>query len=271
MVVGTWMKVSLFKNEPGGFMDVSEAAGLGRTTGWWNSIACADLDMDGDLDFIAGNHGRNSMLKASSEEPVELWLNDFDNNGIPDPIISTYQQGHSYPIASLDELKRQIIGIERIYTSYASYAGQTVKDIFGEESLSRSIRKQAETMESALFINQGDGTYETRTLPMELQFAPIRNILAGDFNADGIPDLMLAGNNYSTRPSLGRQDASYGWILLANEDFNYKTLWPARSGISLNGDLRKLQQIRVNGESLFICAPNNGYLQVIKQGKKDKQ
>jgi hypothetical protein len=267
LVVGTWMKVSLFKNEADRFTDVSEAAGLGNTTGWWNSISCADLDMDGDLDFVAGNHGLNSMLKVSPGEPVELWLNDFDNNGIPDPIISTYQQGHRYPIASLDELKRQIIGIERIYTSYASYAGQTVKDIFGEELLARSIRKQAETLESAVFINRGDGTYETRILPVEVQFAPIRNILTGDFNADGIPDLMLAGNNYATRPSLGRQDASYGWLLLGNEDFNFKTIWPAKSGISLNGDMRQIHPIFVNGEMLFACLPNNGYLQVVKLRK----
>ena len=132
VVVGTWMNVSLFNYDGGVLTDSTSTAGLGETSGWWNCIAAADLDMDGDMDLIAGNHGLNSMLKASAEEPVELWLNDFDNNGIPDPILSTYHEGNNYPIASLDELKRQILGVDQIYPSYASYGGQTVADIFGE-------------------------------------------------------------------------------------------------------------------------------------------
>ena len=46
-------------------MDKTEEAGLGETSGWWNCIEIADLDMDGDMDLVAGNHGLNSMLKAS--------------------------------------------------------------------------------------------------------------------------------------------------------------------------------------------------------------
>ena len=128
VVVGTWMNVSLYSNDKGSFTDITASVGLGETAGWWNCIGTADLDMDGDMDLVAGNHGLNSMLKASVQEPVELWLNDFDNNGIPDPILCSYHDGSSYPIASLDELKRQIIGIDQKYPTYASYGGQTVVD-----------------------------------------------------------------------------------------------------------------------------------------------
>lgn len=267
VVVGTWMKVSIFRNDQGSFTEHTDAAGLGETSGWWNCIECADLDMDGDPDLVAGNHGLNNILKASPAEPLELWLNDFDNNGIPDPIICTYQDGQSYPIASLDELKRQIIGIDRIYSNYASYGGQSVQDIFGEELLSRSMLKHAELLASAVFINRGDGTYETRILPMEAQFSPVRAIQPGDFNKDGIPDLLLAGNNYSTRPSLGRQDASFGWLMTGNEDLKYDVLWPAESGFSLKGDMRKILPLKLENESVFSCLPNNGYLQIVKHGK----
>ncbi len=267
VVVGTWMNVSLYSNNKGSFTDISSSAGLGETSGWWNCIGTADLDMDGDMDLIGGNHGLNSMLKASVEEPVELWLNDFDNNGIPDPIISSYHDGSSYPIASLDELKRQIIGVDQIYPSYASYGGQTVADIFGEDLMTKSLRKQATQFESAIFINKGDGTYETRPLPMEAQFSPIRDFLVGDFDKDGIPDLLLAGNNYSTRPSLGRQDASFGWLMLGNNSFEYETLWPAESGFSLAGDMRKMHLIEIEEEAFILTLPNNGTIQLFKHGK----
>ena len=267
VVVGTWMNISIFDNDHGVFTDITSASGLGETAGWWNCIDTADLDMDGDLDLVAGNHGLNSMLKASPEEPVELWLNDFDNNGVPDPILSSYHDGKSYPIASLDELKRQIIGVDKIYPSYASYGGQTVSDILGEELLAKSLKKQATQFESAIFINKGDGTYETKPLPREAQFSPIRDFLVGDFDKDGIPDLLLAGNNYSTRPSLGRQDASFGWLMLGNNSFEYQILWPAESGFSLAGDMRKMHLIEIEEEAFILTLPNNGTIQLFKHGK----
>jgi len=267
VVAGEWMNISIFSNEQGIFTDKSTEAGLGETAGWWYCITAADLDMDGDMDLIAGNHGLNSMLKASPDEPVELWLNDFDNNGIPDPILCSYYKGASYPIASLDELRRQIIGIERIYPSYASYGGQTAQDVFGEELLSRSTLKRAVMFESVVFINNGDGSFETRALPIEAQFSPVRDILAGDFNEDGMPDLLLAGNNYSTRPSLGRQDASYGWLIPGNEDLKYEILSPSESGFLLQGDARKMHLIETEDAALLMCLPNNGKLQSFTYGK----
>ncbi len=264
VVVGTWMNVSIFTNDLGTFTDATAAAGLAETSGWWNCIKSVDLDMDGDMDLVGGNHGLNSMLKASVQEPVELWLNDFDNNGIPDPILCTYQDGNSYPVASFDELKRQIIGVEQIYPSYADFGGQTVAEMIGEDLLAKSLLKRAVQFESAIFVNKGDGTFETRPLPIEAQFSPIRDILVGDFDKDGIPDLLLAGNNYSTRPSLGRQDASFGWLMLGNESLEYESLWPAKSGFSVTGDMRKMHLIEIEGEAFLICLPNNGTIRIFK-------
>ena len=39
-----------------------------------------DIDNDGDIDLVAGNLGLNSRLKASKNEPVRFYYNDFDNN-----------------------------------------------------------------------------------------------------------------------------------------------------------------------------------------------
>ncbi len=264
VVVGEWMNVSLFINDNGSFTDKTEEAGLGESSGWWNCIGVADLDMDGDMDLVAGNHGLNSMLKASVQEPVELWVNDFDNNGIPDPILCSYYNGASYPIATLDELRRQIIGIENKYPAYADYGGQTVRDIFGEEVINKSVLKRAVLLESAVFVNKGQGVYESLPLPTEAQFSPIRDFVTGDFNRDGIPDLLLAGNNYYTRPSLGRQDASYGWLLLGKGELEFEIIWPAKSGFFMDGDARKMHLIGIEDEAILLALPNNGNLQLFE-------
>ena len=267
VVVGEWMNISIYNNDHGTFTDITGISGLAETSGWWNCIMAADLDMDGDMDLVGGNLGLNSMLKASLQEPVELWLNDFDNNGIPDPILCAYNDGTSYPIATLDEMKRQIIGIEKRYPDYLSFGVERAEDIFGAEKLAQSLHKQAVLFESALFINNGDGTYETRPLPTEAQFSPIRSLQAGDFNHDGIPDLVTAGNNYSTRPSLGRQDASHGLLMLGNSALEYKAVIAEKSGFSVTGDARKMHLIEIEDEPYLVLLPNNGIIQLFKHGR----
>lgn len=267
VVVGEWMNISLYSNENGTFTEITAGAGLGETAGWWNCIEAADVDMDGDMDLVAGNLGLNSMLKASPQEPVELYLNDFDNNGIPDPIICAYQNGTSYPIASFDELKRQIMGIEKRYPSYADFGGQTVVDIFGTEKIAQSNHKQVVQFESSVFINNGDGTFTTKSLPIEVQFSTIRDLQIGDFDNDGIPDLLVAGNNYSTRPSLGRQDASYGRLLLGNISLDYKTVTPQNSGFFVTGDARKMHLIEIEDRTHVVMLPNNGEIELLQHGE----
>ena len=270
VVVGDWMKVSIFLNEGGSFAEAASLEGLDQSSGWWNCVETADLDLDGDMDLVCGNLGLNSMLKASPEEAMEMYLNDFDNNGIPDQVITTYQNGVSYPIASLDELTRQISGLESKYPLYSDFGGERVLDIFGTELISKSFIQKVELLESCIFINNGQGGFEIKPLPVEAQFSPIRDVAVDDINRDGIPDLILAGNNFGARPSLGRQDASHGWLMFGKQDLSYEVLKPVKSGFSLNGDIRKFRYLNVSGIESLVVVCNDGDTQVLKRGKSYK-
>jgi len=264
VLVGEWMKVCIFRNDEGRFTDITGITGLDETSGWWNCIQVADVDRDGDLDIIGGNLGLNSILKASKQEPVEMYVNDFDNNGSLDQVICSYHNGISYPIASLDEIASQINGLMMKYPSYADFGGQTARDIFGKEKLDRSIIRRAVLFESCVFLNNGDGTFEINEFPVIAQFSPVRDIFVDDFDRDGQRDLVLAGNNYSVRPSVGRYDASNGWCLLGETGHGYSVLMPMESGLRINGDARRILPIEVKGKHFLVAAVNDGNLQVFQ-------
>jgi hypothetical protein len=264
VITGEWMKVCILRNDKGHFTDVTKTVGLTETSGWWNCIQIADIDGDGDLDIAGGNLGLNSFLKASSKEPVEMYLNDFDNNGSLDQVICSNHNGISYPFASLDELSGQISGLGKKFPDYSDFGGKSMKDIFGKAALDLCIVKRAVLFESCLFLNKGDGTFETLRLPVEAQFSAVRNILVRDINKDGKPDLVLAGNDYAVRPSYGRYDASFGWCLLADTGHIYNALMPIESGLKIYGDARKLRQVVVSGKNYIVVAVNNGELQTFR-------
>ncbi len=262
VVTGEWMKICIFRNENGIFNDVTALAGLDKTSGWWYSIHAADIDLDGDMDLIGGNLGLNSILKASIKEPVEMYLNDFDNNGSLDQVICSYYDGVSYPVASLDEIASQISGFEKKFPNYSDFGGKTIMDIFGKSIIDKSAKKEAVIFESCIFRNNNDGTFKTEKLPVEAQFAPVRDIMISDVNNDGINDLILAGNNYSVRPSYGRYDASYGWYLAGNTSGGFETMMPVESGLIIKGDARKILPIKVLKKDYVVVAVNDAELQI---------
>lgn len=264
VLLGEWTPVRIYQNQEGNFTEFTREAGLEYTRGWWNCIEAADLDQDGDLDLIGGNLGLNSMLKASRQEPVTMYLNDFDGNGSLDQVICSYHNGVSYPIGTLDELASQIAGLRKEYPRYADFGGKTAPEIFGKKKLEQSMIKRAFTFESAICWNQGDGTFQVETLPLLAQSSSVRDMLAHDYNEDGRNDLLLVGNNYATRPSLGRQDASPGWCLLAGPDQTFRPLMPSESGLTIEGDARKIAPITIRGKSCLVVAVNNGDLQIIR-------
>ena len=69
IVAGEWMPITFFKNKNGKFENVTAETGIAKQKGWWNSIVAGDFDNDGDIDYIAGNLGKNSFFSASEEYP----------------------------------------------------------------------------------------------------------------------------------------------------------------------------------------------------------
>ena len=103
--------------------------------------------------------------------------------------------------------------LRKKYLRYTSYSNATIRDIFTAEQLKKASFYTADNMKSAVFINNGKGAFEQRSLPNEAQFFPVNGIQCMDLNKDGKLDLLLVGNDYSTEVETGRNDAGIGLAL----------------------------------------------------------
>ena len=263
-IVGEWMPVKLFVNKQGRFSDVSQAAGLSATGGLWQKIIADDIDGDGDTDFVLGNLAPNTQFKASVQEPMCMYINDFNMDGVMDPIICYYIQGKSYPYPSRDELLDQIVMLRKKYVHYSDYANTTIEDIFPPEVLKKSKVLQVQQLRNVVLINDGKEHFSMRELPVQAQFSAVFGILSGDFDHDGKKDLVLGGNFYPFRVQLGREDASKGLFLKGDGKGAFTALDYQASGLLIDGDVRDLVMVSNPGKQpLIIAAKSNGAAQVL--------
>jgi len=269
LLVGEFMSIRAFKNSNGKLSELTSLSGLSDSEGWWNTIKEGDFDGDGDMDYILGNLGLNSQLKASVMEPVEIYAKDFDNNGSIDPILCSYIDGHSYPVFSKDDLLGQLSMLKSKYVKYSEYATEQISDIFSKEELEGATILKASTFSSSYMENLGNSQFALKPLPSEAQFAPIYAIETGDFNEDGYLDLLLAGNFFGNRVKFGRSDANKGLVLLGNGLGKFRAVDNSISGLNINGEVRDIITLSLKEKNkLIVFAKNNLDVQIFKFNKQ---
>ncbi|WP_247232863.1 VCBS repeat-containing protein [Telluribacter sp. SYSU D00476] len=262
VVVGEWMPITYFLNQKGKF-DFKQKQVVEGSEGLWLRLAGADLDKDGDIDFVVGNWGLNNPFKPSAAEPVTLYANDFDRNGTLDPFISYYIQGKEYPLASRDEALEQLLPLRKRFTDYATYAKATLGEVLSEVELkSAEIRKVVE-LQTSLLMNES-GKLVLKPLPRLVQQAPVSAIAIDDFNQDGHLDLLLAGNLSKTRIRIGKMDASYGKVLLGDGKQGFISAGMDEAGISIPGDTKDI--LRVGDQ--WLVARNDAPLLLLRKKKR---
>lgn len=268
IIAGEWMPLTFLKNEQGKL--VKTATALSKTNGWWNSIAAADIDNDGDMDYIAGNYGTNGYLQPSEAFPLKMYGKDFDNNGSFDAVLTHYypqQPGgapEEFPVAGRDDFIKEMTVMKGRFPNYGAYAAATLQQVFDNAMLADAIQSTAHSFNSCWIENKGNMLFEMHPLPAQAQWAPVYGITAADFNGDGNIDIALNGNEYSMSPMLGRYDAMNGLLLQGDGKGNFKVLSPAQSGIYIPGNGKAMAAAAVNNTAVIVASQNKGPLLLFK-------
>jgi hypothetical protein len=265
ILVGEWMPVRLFRNTGPALEEITGQPWMRNSRGWWNCVCSGDFDRDGDADYMLGNLGLNFRIKPSPDEPASIHAADFDNNGSLDAVMSYYINGKSYPMYSKFDLEEQIPSIKRQYPDHASYADQTISDIFPESILDHSLLLTVNDAGSAYLANLGNNQFKLSGLPLPAQLSPIFSMRPDDYNGDGYLDVLLAGNFDGFRIPFGRQDANKGLLLLGDGKGNFAAMPNQKSGLFINGEVRDVARVRqASGQDLVLFALNNDSLRLYR-------
>ena len=264
ILAGEWMPVTFFKNNKGIYKNISSSSGINDQVGWWNTIVPGDFDNDGDIDYVIGNTGQNTLYKASDQYPVSIYAKDFDNNGSYDAFPTLYlpttqlnQTKKEYPAQTRDDAVKQMIGMRSKFQNYKLYADATIDQLFTKEQLKGALSLKANNLKSSYIRNDRNNKFSLQQLPAMAQISVLNGMVADDFDGDGNLDVLINGNDYGTEVSVGRYDALNGLLLKGNGNGSFTTLAILESGIYIPGNGKALVKLRNAGNKYLIAASQN--------------
>ena len=257
VLVGDWMSPEIFKYNGNGFVAIEN--NLSDKKGWWQTVAVADVNNDGKQDMIFGNLGQNFYLKPDKENPVKLFLKDFDGNGELDKIITRTIDGKDKPVFMKSELESQMPMLKKQNLHNVDYAKRSVQELFTKDQMANVIVKEVNYTASCVAINNGNSKFTIKELPVDVQLSSVKAIAMVDVNNDGIPDMVTGGNEFGFQPQLGRLDASDGAVLINDGKGSFSIIKKESSGIQLPGQVRDIVLLKKNGTLGLLFLQNNEY------------
>ncbi|MDA7680311.1 FG-GAP-like repeat-containing protein [bacterium] len=270
LIATEWGSIRFFRNANGQFIDESNASKIAERTGWWNSLSAADIDNDGDIDYVAMNVGLNTKYgKASAKKPAALYYGDMDGTGKPHLVEAKPGNADSLPIRGLSCSATAMPLLGKKFPTFRAFASADLVDIYTPKRLNEAHNFEANTFESGILINEsldGNTQFRWQPLPALAQSTPGYGVATVDSNGDGNSDIFSVGNLYSREPETGLWRGAPGVFLAGTGTGAFTFQMPNTTGLLAPNDTKSLSvtDLDSNGRPDYIAVENNGPLLAFK-------
>jgi hypothetical protein len=194
-------------------------------------------------------------------------LNDFDQNGASDRVITSTINGKDMPVFMKHEMEDQIPSLKKKNLKHRDYANKSVQELFSAELIRGCKVKQFNYGASVIAINLGNGQFRIQPMPAMIQLSSVNAIRCTDLDNDGRPDIVLGGNEFGFLPQFERLDAGNGAVLLNKGNAKFSLLSGVESGIDVNGQVRDIEEIKGGNNRYILFLRNDLYPQLFKLNK----
>jgi enediyne biosynthesis protein E4 len=270
LVATEWGSIRVFRNVNGQFTDESKASTTAERTGWWNSLSAADIDNDGDMDYVAMNVGLNTKYgKALAKKPAALYYGDMDGTGKPHLVEAKPGNADSLPIRGLSCSATAMPLLGKKFPTFRAFASAGLVDIYTPKRLHEAHHYEANTFESGILINEsenGNIQFRWQALPTLAQSTPGYGVATVDSNGDGNTDIFSVGNLYSREPETGLWRGAPGIFLSGSGNGAYTFQMPSTTGLLAPNDTKSLSvtDLDSDGRPDYVAAENHGPLLAFK-------
>ena len=239
-----WQPIRVQRRNRAGEWVTQELVG---TSGWWQSVSRV-----GEGEFVVGNWGLNSSLgEPTPQAPLRRYLEDIDDNGRIDPLITYMRGGRQYSLADKDDLTRQFPSWRRNNLSYTDFSRRSFRENFPDLD---GEPERAELLAHLHLRIAEDGSLTTDTLPRAAQLTTLNVALATPAG------VLLGGNRLDVLPRIGRQDAAALQLLRPDGRVQFIDLGGARNRA-------EVRDIRAVGEEYRVTLHTGEVLAVQRLGR----
>jgi enediyne biosynthesis protein E4 len=263
IIVGEWMKPTIFKYQSGKLEPMPNEVFKDKN-GFWYSVTVDDLDGDGDNDMILGNSGENCYLADRNDPPLKLWINDFDDNGFPEKIMTYTVNGKDLPVNMKRDMVKELPILKKQVLKHHDYATKSIQEILPKDKLKKATVKQVYYFKSVFAMNDGKGNFTIQEMPHQAQLSSICTAFVTDVNGDNRPDIIYGGNHTTFLPQYGRNDASFGEILINKGNMKFEPMGYPQNGLMIKGMMRDIKPLKIKGNDYLMIGVNDSKLKLYK-------
>lgn len=155
------------------------------------------------------------------------------------------------------------------FPTFRDFASASLDEIYGDR-LKDTLHVKANHLESGVWMNRsgkdGELRFEWKAFPRIAQIAPVFGIVTSDFNFDGIVDLHVVQNFYSTQPETGMWRGGLSQLMLGNGDGSFRCVPTNESGLVIADDGKSSALVDLDGDGGLdlIASQNNGEVLAFK-------